>query len=84
MNEGIGLINGITNTPILPTDPYYLQLFDFEEALEDIISFNKTNTQQNHFTMALIQALLGSNKLLFQKRRKKSNINNSMLEHLFS
>lgn len=84
MNEGIGLINGVTNVPILPTDPYWLKLFSFEEALDDIINFNKTNTQQNHFTMALIQALLGSNKLLFKKKKKKSSSNDRMMEHMFS
>lgn len=84
MNEGIGLINGVTNKPITPDQQYLLELFNFEEVLDDIISFNKTNTQQNHFTMALIQALLGANKLMFQKRRKKEPVNNNMIEYVFS
>lgn len=84
MNEGIGLINGVLNKPIKPDDPYLLELFNFEEVLDDIINFNKTNTQQNHFTMALIQALLGANKLMFQKRRKKDNINNDMVSYVYS
>lgn len=84
MNEGIGLINGVTNKPILPTDIYLLDLFNFEEVLEDIINFNKTNTQQNHFTMAFIQALLGANKLMSHKRKKKSNVNDKIVSHLFS
>ena len=84
MNEGIGLINGVTNTPVTPDNPYLLDLFNFEEVLDDIITFNKTNTQQNHFTMALIQALLGSNKLMFKKTRNKNGLNNSMLNYYFS
>lgn len=84
MNEGINLINGHTNLPLKPTDPYLLDYFDFEEVLDDIISFNRGNTQQNHFTMALIQALLGKTKLMFQKRKKKSNVNNNMLGYMMS
>lgn len=84
MNEGIGLINGVTNVPILPTDPYYLKHFKFEEVLDDVENFNKTNTQQNHFTMSLIQALLGSTKLMFQKRKKKSTVNDQMIQHMMS
>lgn len=84
MNEGIGLINGHTNLPITPDHPYLLELFNFEEVLDDLLSFNKENTQQNHFTMALIQALLGKTKLMHKKQRKKSSVNNSMLDYLFS
>lgn len=84
MNEGINLINGHTNKPITPAHPYLLELFNFEEVIDDLLSFNKENTQQNHFTMALIQALLGKTKLMHVKRRKKSSVNNAMLDYLFS
>jgi hypothetical protein len=84
MNEGIGLINGVLNKPITPDQQYLLELFDFEEVLDDIISFNKTNTQQNHFTMALIQALLGANKLMFKKQKKKESVNNEVLGYVYS
>lgn len=84
MNEGIGLINGVTNVPITPDKPYHLEDFNFEEVLEDIINFNKGNTQFNHFTMALIQALLGANKLMFKKIKKKSPTNNSIVSYLMS
>jgi hypothetical protein len=84
MNEGIGLINGHTNLPISPDKPYLLEWFNFEEIIDDLLSFNKENTQQNHFTMALIQALLGKTKLMHKKQRKKSNVNNAMLDYLFS
>lgn len=82
LNEGIGLINGHTNKPRTPDDPNLLDLFDFEEVLDDVISFNKSDTQQNHFTMALIQALLGKTKLMFKKQRKKDTKNNMMLKYL--
>lgn len=84
MNEGIGLINGVTNIPITPDKPYLLEWFNFEEVLEDLITFNKADTQQNHFTMALIQALLGANKLMFQKTRKKESVNNNFLSYMGS
>lgn len=84
MNEGIGLINGVMNTPATPDQEYLLELFNFEEVLEDLLTFNKTDTQQNHFTMALIQALLGANKLMFKRRRKKENVNNNMIDYTFS
>lgn len=82
MNEGINLINGHTNKPIKPDDPYLLDWFDFEEVIDDIISFNKADTQQNHFTMALIQALLGKTKLMFKRVRKKTPINNAILDYM--
>lgn len=84
MNEGIGLINGHTNKARTPDHPYLLNWFDFEEVLDDLLSFNKDNTQQNHFTMALIQALLGKTKLMFQKRRKKESVNNNAIDYMYS
>jgi hypothetical protein len=84
MNEGIGLINSHTNLPLTPNHPYLLDWFNFEEVIDDILAFNKENTQQNHFTMALIQALLGKTKLMFQKRRKRDGKNNGMIGHLMT
>lgn len=82
LNEGINLINGITNKPLLPGEPYWLENFNIAEALDDLIKFNRENTQFNHFTMAFIQALLGKNKLKFSKKNKSSSLNNQMIGSL--
>lgn len=84
MNNGIGYINAVTNLPLTPEEEYLLDYFNHEEILLDLLEFNKVDTLQNHFTMAFIQALIGRNKLLFKKIRKKSNVNNQMLDYLFS
>jgi len=84
MNEGISLINGHTNRPINPSDIYLLDYFDFEEVLDDLIPFDLNNTKQAHFTMALIQALLGKTKLMFDRRRKQSSLNDQILKYMMS
>lgn len=84
MNNGIGYINGVTNLPLTPEGEYFLKYFNHEEILEDALMFNRADTLKNHFTMAWIQALIGRNKLLFKKTRKKESINNSMLGYLLS
>lgn len=82
MTEGLGLINGHTSKSISPDKPCLLEYFNFEEVLEDLEKFNLgSSTQFNHFTMALIQALLGKTKLMFQKRRKKSSVNDQILSY---
>lgn len=83
MNEGIGLINGVTNTPITPDKPYLLEYFNFIEVLDDLITYNrKKGGQFNHFTMAFIQTLLGVNKLMFYKKPKVNSLNNEMIGSL--
>lgn len=82
MNNGINFINGVTNLPLTPASPYLLDYFNHEEALEDALSFNKADTYKSHFTMAWIQALLGRNKILFKKQKKKSSTNNRIIQHI--
>lgn len=82
MNNGIGYINGVTNLPLTPEEKYLLELFNHEEVLADALDFNKADTVKNHFTMAWIQALIGRNKILFKKIRKKDTKNNMMLQYL--
>lgn len=84
MNNGISYINGVTNKPLTIEEEYLLEFFNHEEVLLDILEFNKLDTLKNHFTMAFIQALIGRNKILFKKTRKKSNVNNQMLDYIFS
>lgn len=82
MNNGIGYINGVTNLPLTPEEEYLLEYFNHEEVLDDLLSFNKADTVKNHFTMAFIQALIGRNKILFKKLRKKSLRNNDMVKYM--
>lgn len=84
MNNGISFINGVTNLPLTLEEPYLLDFFNHEEVLEDILSFDRGNTQKNHFTMAFIQALVGRNKILYQKVREKLQVNNDMVGYLLS
>lgn len=83
LNNGISLINGVTNKPLTPEEKYLLELVNIEEILDDLLKFNKDDTQKAHLTMALMQALIGRNKLLFKKIRKKSKINDNLITHLF-
>lgn len=82
LNNGIGYINGVTNKPLTPEEKYLLELFSIEEVLEDVLFFNKDNIQFRHLTVAWMQALIGRNKLLFKKIRKKSKINDNIVAHL--
>lgn len=82
LNEGISLINGHLNKPIIPTDFYSLSIFDISEILEDLEALTKENLQFRHLSVALMQALRGKTKLLFQKKRKKQSLNDQMVEYL--
>jgi len=57
-----------------------LEYFKHVEVLDDVLQFDKNNTEKSHFTMAWMQALKGRNKLLFKKQRKKSSVNNRILK----
>lgn len=83
-NEIINLIDGYFSLPYNKDEPYLLDHWDFEEILSDILNFSRENTQHNHFTMAFGQCMIGKVKLLFQKKRKKDNINNEMINYVFS
>lgn len=82
LDEIIGLINAITNTPLTTDDPYLLERNFFYELLDDISKFNKADTHANDLAMSFGQALLGASKLLFKTVRKPSALNNSVLEYL--
>lgn len=84
MNNGINYINGVTNKPLTPEEPYLLEHFNHEEVLADVLGFNRADTYKSHFTMAFIQALVGRNKILFKKQRKKEKVNNDIVAYLSS
>lgn len=82
LTEIISLIDAVTNTPVNPEDRYLLENFWFPELLEDLLRFNPKDTHLNDLSMALGQALMGSVKLLHRKVRKKSEVNDGVLEYL--
>lgn len=83
LNEGIGLINANTNTPLNPGDPYWLGNHWSVEILEDYLNFNPLDTHENDISMADIQALVGGVKIIHKKIRKPSRLTNKVLSYVF-
>lgn len=71
LDEVIGLINAVTNTPLTANDPYLLELNWFKQLLEDLLIFNRKDTHKNDLSMAWGQALIGAAKILHKKVRQK-------------
>lgn len=71
LDEVIGLINAITNTPLLPTDQYLLEINWFQKLLDDILTFDRKDTHKNDLTMAWGQALIGAVKVMHKKMKQK-------------
>ena len=84
LDEIISLINAITNTPLLETDPYPLELNWFYELLYDVSKFNRLDTHLNDGTMAWGAALLGSVKILYKKVRQRSPLSSGVLDYLLN
>lgn len=84
LEEGMGLINAATNTPLNPGDPYNLEYYWFLELLEDYLTFNPLDTHANDLTMADIQCLLGCVKIMHKKVRQPSSFNTSFISELLS
>lgn len=82
IDEIVGLINAVTNIPLTPEDVYHLLKWWHYELLDDVSKFNKKDTHANHLSMALGQAIIGSVKILFEKKREKSPVNNAVLSYL--
>jgi hypothetical protein len=82
LNEVIGLIDSITNTPLSHGDVYHLENFWFPELLEDLLVFNEKDTHANDLSMAFGQALMGAVKLMYKKIRQPSDITEGVLESL--
>lgn len=84
LDEIVSLINAITNTPLLETDQYLLELNWFYELLDCVSKFNKQDTHLNDLSMAWGAALLGALKMLYKKVRKASLLTNGVLNHLLN
>lgn len=84
LDEIISLINAATNTPLLSTDKYLLELIWFYELLDDVSKFNRADTHLNDASMAWGASLLGSVKLLYKKVRTPSALNSGVLDYLLN
>lgn len=85
LDEIIGLLNGVTNTPLpFTNDPYLMELNWFYEALDCLSRFNRADTHANDASMAWGQALLGAVKIMYKKVHKKSPLTAGVLDMLLS
>lgn len=84
LNEGIGLIDAHTNTPLNILDPYLLDYYWFPELLDDYLQFAPLDTHKSDLTMADISSLVGCVKILNKKVRKPSNLNSAVMDYLLS
>lgn len=82
LEEGMGLINANTNVPLNPDDPYYLEYHWFTELLDDYLAFNPIDTHSSDLSMADIQSLIGSIKIMYKKIKKPSPINQAFLQYV--
>lgn len=84
LDEMIGLIDAITNTPLKPEDPYLLEKFWSVDLINDLLAFNSRDTHHNDLSMALGQALIGAVKITFRKQRPKNPVTGGMLNYLLN
>lgn len=82
LDEGIGLIDAVTNTPLIPGDPYLLERNWFVELLNAYLSFDAKDTQKGDPVMADMQSLIGCIKIMYKKIRQPSDINEEILDYL--
>lgn len=82
LDEMIGLIDAITNTPLTPMDKYHLEQVWFPELLDDLVKFNPKDTHSSDLSMAWGQALIGALKMLYRKVRTKQPEMASALDFL--
>ena len=84
LDEGIGLIDANTNVPLNPEDPYWLEQHWFEELITDYLEFDPADTHKYDLTMADIQSLIGCVKISHKKVKRKSHVNNMVLDFLLN
>jgi hypothetical protein len=84
LNEGMGLIDAMTNLPLNAGDEYLLERNWFIELLDCYLKFNPRDTHENDLSMADIQALIGAVKIMHKQIRKPSELNGAVLGYLMS
>lgn len=82
MDEMVGLINYYTNKPVNPEEICMLEKLWFIEIIDDLLKFNLKDTHENDISNAVGQALMGAAKLLFQKVRQPSEMNDNVFDYL--
>ena len=82
LDEGIGLIDSATNVPLRDSERYNLEWYWFTELLSAYLRFDPKNTQVHNLVMADMQALMGIVKLMLVKQKKKSSVNNSIMDFI--
>jgi hypothetical protein len=84
LEEGMGLISAITNTPLNEDEPYLLERNWMLPLIEDLLTFNSLDTHRNDLTMSWIQALVGSSKIMYKKIRSPSDVTHAVLSYLLT
>lgn len=84
LDEIISLIDAVTNTPLIETDQYLLELNWFYHLLDDVSKFNKADTHKSDLTMAWGQSLIGCVKMLYKRKRTPSKLSGGVLDYLLN
>ena len=84
LEEMIGLMDAVTNTPLTPDDPYLLEQFWSLDLINDLLKFNSRDTHENDLSMAFGQALIGAVKITFRKQRQKNPVTGGILNYILS
>lgn len=83
LEEMIGLMDAVLNTPLIKGDQYLLELNWFLDLINDLLKFNSRDTHENDLSMALGQALIGAVKIMHIKVRTKHPEMAGALNELF-
>ena len=84
MNNGLMMINAATNIPLTTEKKCLLDTTWFVQVIDDLLSFNRENTQKSDITMTLIQALLGAAKLNKNTRKNNSSSTSNIVNYFLS
>jgi hypothetical protein len=82
LDEIVMLIDNATNTPVVQDEPYLLQMNYLLELIEDVLEFDRNNTQKSDKTMAWGQSLFGVVKMLHKVTKKPSKLNGQVISYL--
>ncbi len=84
LEEMLGLMDAVLNTPLNPEDPYLLELNWFLDLINDLLKFNPRDTHENDLSMALGQSLIGAVKITYKKIRERNPITGGVLNYLLN
>ena len=83
LEEMIGLMDAVLNTPLITGDQYLLELNWFIDLINDLLKFNSRDTHESDLSMALGQSLIGAVKIMHIKVRNKHPEMAGALNELF-